>query len=84
MRIGIAGLVLDYYSPQDLPTSVPLAGWFGPLRGFEQMHAAVRVYLIPERSWWTEVIALSAQGTWTCWKSNWGAGRLLHMLGEQS
>jgi len=66
-----AGIVLDFESPQDVPTSSPLPGWFGPLRGCEEMKQVERLYLIPEHGQWTGVIARSADGNWSCWKSNW-------------
>jgi len=66
-----SGIVLDSQSPQDVPTSLPLPGWFGPLRGCEEMKGVERLYLILERGQWAEVIACSADGTWSCWKSNW-------------
>ena len=66
-----SGIVLDFQSPQDVPTALPLSGWFGPLRGCEEMRGVKRLYLILERGHWTEVIAHSADGTWSCWKSNW-------------
>ena len=65
------GIVLDFQSPQDVPTSLPLQGWFGPLRGCEEMKRVERLYLILEWGQWAEVIARSADGTWSCWKSNW-------------
>ena len=66
-----AGIVLDFESPQDVPTSSPLPGWFGPLRGCEEMKQVERLYLILGQGQWAEVIARSADGEWSCWKSNW-------------
>lgn len=69
-----SGIVLDFQSPQDVPTALPLSGWFGPLRGCEEMEEVKRLYLILEPGHWTEVIARSTDGSWSCWKSNWEIG----------
>jgi len=66
-----SGMVLDFQSPQDVPTALPLPGWFGPLRGYEEMKGVERLYLILELGQWSEVIARSTDDTWSCWKSNW-------------
>jgi len=66
-----SGTILDFEPPQEVPTSSPLPGWFGPLRGYEEMGQVERLYLIPEQGRWTEVIARGASGDWSCWKSNW-------------
>jgi len=72
-RMGASpGIVLDFLSPQDVPTSLPLPGWFGPLRGREEMERVEGLYLILEPGQWAEVTARHADGTWSCWKSNWG------------
>lgn len=67
-----SGIMLDFRSPQDVPTSLPLPGWFGPLRGREEMKQVERLYFILEEGQWAEVIARRADDTWSCWKSNWG------------
>ncbi|MEA3345510.1 MAG: hypothetical protein U9Q78_04595 [Chloroflexota bacterium] len=66
-----SGIQLDFQPPQDVPTALPLPGWFGPLRGCEEMKGVESLYLILEKGRWAEVIARGADGTWSCWKSNW-------------
>ena len=63
-------ILLDFQSPQDVPTALPLPGWFGPLRGSEEMRQVERLCIILQRGRWAEVIAHHADSTWSCWKSN--------------
>jgi len=64
-------VMLEFRSPQDVPTALPLPGWFGPLRGREKMAQVERLGIILEQGQWAEVIARQADGGWSCWKSNW-------------
>jgi hypothetical protein len=66
-------ILLDFRSPEDVPTALPLSGWFGPLRGYEAMRQVERLAIILERGQWAEVVARHTDGTWSCWKSNWAS-----------
>jgi len=64
-------ILIDFFSPQDMPTALPLPGWFGPLRGREEMRQVVRLQVTLTRGRWPDVIAHHADATRSCWRSNW-------------
>lgn len=64
-------IVLDFRSPQNVPTALPLSGWFGPLRGSEEMKQVTHLQITLERGQWPEVTAHHADATQSCWRSNW-------------
>jgi hypothetical protein len=64
-------VALEFQSPQNVPTALPLSGWFGPLRGHEEMMQVRQLHIVLRQGQWAEVIARHEDDTWSCWRSNW-------------
>lgn len=62
---------LQFQPPRDMPTALPLPGWFGPLRGYEEMGQVRQLSVVIRQGLWAEVIAHHSDSTQTCWRSNW-------------
>jgi hypothetical protein len=63
--------ILEFQSPRNVPTTLPLPGWFGPIRGYEEMTQVRQLSVALRPGVWADVIARHSDSTRTCWKSNW-------------